>query len=47
MSTLEGSGESRSYRDDACHNCGGSGEIIRGGWPASIRRALEIAEVAR
>lgn len=34
--------ESKNDRD-ACHECGGAGEIIRGGWPEHVRAAITKA----
>lgn len=40
-----GSGSERpTDKDDACHRCGGSGEILRGGWPEHVRSAIAKAE---
>jgi hypothetical protein len=41
------SGTGREYPDDdkeACHRCGGAGEVIRGGWPADIKSVLAKAK---
>ena len=42
--TCEGSGKDRDDDRNACHRCGGAGEVIRGGWPAHIHAAIAKAE---
>lgn len=36
--------EQDGTKDNACHRCGGFGEIIRGGHPAGIRAAIARAK---
>ena len=41
-----GSGHERNFgghSDDACHACGGVGELVRGGHPDAVRAALAKA----
>lgn len=35
----DGSGRERATRENACHQCGGTGETIHGGHPYDLRKA--------
>lgn len=43
--TCSGWGHLEATPKDACHGCGGAGEIVTGGWPDHVRSALKKADI--
>jgi hypothetical protein len=45
--SCSGTGKEHGTDDhNACHRCGGAGEVLRGGWPAHVRAAIAKAQAA-